>query len=125
MARYPRLARFSALALLGIAACAQPHEIDLAARPDIKSDALVTLWTHDGSVELSAVMMTADSISGLPVMRQVTDTHRAVFALKAVSRVVVTQAPSAGSTGVQALIIGGLVGFLALVGVAIASFGGT
>ena len=125
MPRYRRLARFSTLALISAAACAQPHEIDLAARPDIKSDALVTAWTHDGPVEMSAVKMSGDSISGLPVMRQATDTHRVAFALKNVSRVVVTQEPSAGSTGVQALIIGGIVAFLALVGVAIASFGGT
>jgi hypothetical protein len=125
MARYPGLARFSALALISTAACAQPHEIDLAARPNIKSDALVTVWTHDGPVELSAVTMSTDSIWGLPVMRQVIDTHRVVFALKDVSRVVVTQAPSPGSTGVQAFLIAGIVGFLALVGVAIASFGGS
>jgi hypothetical protein len=125
MARHPRLIRLLCFTLVTSTACAQPHDIDLAARPRIKSDALVTVWTHNGPVELSAVTMSADSIWGLPVMRQVSDTHRVAFALKDVSRVVVTQAPSPGSAGVQALIIAGIAGFLALVGVAIASFGGS
>jgi hypothetical protein len=93
-------------------ACAQPHEIDLAARPKIRPDAVVKVWTSEGPKELRSVKITDDSISGTPVTNAPKDTHRVAFATKDVSRIVVTQAPSAVSTATQAAVIGALVGGL-------------
>jgi hypothetical protein len=105
--------RIAVTVLIGLIACAQPHEIDVAARPTIRPDAVVKVWVREGSRELKSVRMTDDSISGIPVTKTPKDTHRVAFALKDVSRVVVTQEPSAGSVVTQAAIIMVVLGGLA------------
>jgi hypothetical protein len=100
--------RLSSALLVGATACTQPHEIDLAARPTLQPDAVVTVWTRDGAVEITAVRLTDDSIFGRPTTNKLNDPHLVGFELKKVSRLVLTQAPAGSSVATQAAIIVGL-----------------
>jgi hypothetical protein len=104
--------RFTTAAVLALSACAQPHEIDLAARPTLLPDAVVKVWTRDATVEITAVRMTDDSIFGRPITNTLHDPHTVGFALKQVSRLVVTQQPGAAGVATQSAL---LIGFGALV----------
>ena len=99
-------------AALGLGACAQPHEIDLAARPALRPDAVVKVWTRDATVEITAVRMTDDSIFGRPVTNRLNDPHTVGFELKKVSRLTVTQQPGDASVTTQAALIIGFGAFL-------------
>jgi hypothetical protein len=119
----PSLRLYTAL-LLGVASCSQPHEIDLAARPTLRPDAVVKVWTRTAVIEITAVRMTDDSIFGRPIINKPNDPSLVGFELKNVSRLVVTQQPSGSSVAMQTGILVGLGSLILLFAAAVAAYGG-